>query len=174
MKIPTGHLAELERLYVEEGLTLQELGDRYGVTREAVRIRLPRGLFAAKTAKRAERRRTQAFLSACERALVDNRVCRVCGSWILRRGTNIITCSSECSMAWLVVRSLDDPDEHRQMTARAYLTKPDVYKPSIIAWAKQMLGDDPPPRNRRFFVSGSKRSEIARRYRPELFKDDTA
>ena len=169
--IPNSHLVELERLYVEEGLTLQQLGDRYGVTREAVRLRLPSGLSAIRLEKKAVRRTARAFLMRCHRALVDNRVCPVCGSWVLRGGETTVTCSSECAEAWPILRSVDDPDSHRRQMARTFLAKPGAYKPSAVVWAKKMLEDNPPPRNRHYFTPGSKRSAIARKYRPELFED---
>ena len=164
---------EIERLYSIEGLTLQEIGDRYGVTRERIRQILPRGASDAKRVRRHDRKRTNRFLAACQRALDMDLKCKTCGGWVLRTTTTgpwpPMNCSVECSRAYLVLRHLDDHEGHRREMARTLLGSPEKYEQSQLDWAEAMLGPNPPPPNRRYLVPGSKRARVIAKYRPEQY-----
>ena len=164
----TGRNQEIERLYYGGEHTLQAIGDHYGVTRERIRQILPKGAGTVVEKIRHDQRRTQKFLAACQRALNENRVCQICGGWILRGYAK--TCSGECSKAYLVLRHFDEHETHRHEQARTYLAKPEKYKGPQVEWAKKMVGPNPPPPNRRYLQPGSKRSELIRKYRPAEYE----
>ena len=167
-KINPDHYPEIERLYLDQGLTLAEIGDRYGVTRERIRQILPPQIAKTRRARRQNRIRTKAFLSTCQRALDENLVCSICHGWILRKTGNV-TCSPECRKAADTLRTFDNHEHHRRQLARSILAHPDRHPALNLEWAEAMLEPDPPPPNRRYFRPGSKRSELIRKYRPEAY-----
>lgn len=124
---------------------------------------------------------TQQFLEVCQRAIDEDKRCPVCGGWVLLLRNNALCCSSECAEAWRVaIRFLDDGgDKHRIAMAKSYLARPDHYKPVVLEWSRRVLeafekGEALPPRNRTYLVLGSKRAEIIRKYRPELYVELTS
>ncbi len=172
VKVKVDDYGEIERLYSTEGLTLQEIGDRYGVTRERIRQILPRGASDAKRVRLRHQKRTKRFLASCQRALDDDLHCRTCGGWILRgvkRMVPPLECSTECARAFAVLRTFDDHEHHRRQTARTYLASPEKYKASVLEWSEAMLGPNPPPPNRRYLIPGSERAELIAKYRPEKY-----
>ncbi len=172
VKVPSSDYGEIERLYSIEGLTLQEIGDRYGVTRERIRQILPRGASNAQRVRRYNQKRTTRFLAACQRALDMDLKCKTCGGWILRMTTGSLppmNCSADCSQAYLMLRHFDDHEGHRREMALTLLASPEKYKQSQLDWAEAILGPDPPPPNRRFLIPGSKRAQMIAKYRPEQY-----
>ena len=175
-KINPDHYPEIERLYIEDNLTLAEVGDRYGVTRERIRQILPSDAMAQHQRRRRDQEdqaRTVRFLATCQRALDENLVCSTCHGWILRNTSGISgrpqTCSPECREAADALRTFDNHEEHRLALARSILAHPDRHPALNLEWAEAMLGPDPPAPNRRYFKPGSKRSELIRKYRPKAY-----
>lgn len=171
-KIDSEDHGEIERLYSEGELTMGEIGDRYGVTRERIRQILPLGAATANRTRRRKEALTERFLASCQRALNLDLHCRTCGGWILRGPNRMIPhleCSPECARAHDILHDFDDHEGHRRKTARAYLASPEKYKASVLEWSEAMLSDDPPPPNRRYLIPGSARAEAIRKYRPEQY-----
>lgn len=102
-----------------------------------------------------------------------DRLCLTCRTAARRPGAHK-TCSPKCAEAWPILRTVDNYDRHRRHQARSILANPEGQKPSKITWARRMLSDDPPPPNRRYLTSGSKRADLIRKYRPEIYEELTA
>jgi hypothetical protein len=161
-------IAEWVRLFVHEGLTMTEIGDRYGVTREYVRQCLKaRGVSSkAVFAKRRRLKRIEAGkvpLDVVLAAMASAVPCAVCGGWVVREGPRnpsqpTRTCSPECAGIWPIIRYRHNPEVHdrqRVANARRFLAHPERYTPSKLRWAERMMSDNPPPPNRRFAVPNS-------------------
>lgn len=159
----------IERVTADPFLTYTAVAEEYGVSRERIRQLVPPLLEKQRKASRDQTRRELKLAKRIRRALAENLRCKICDSWILRGST--VTCSPECQEASSILRSFDDPDEHRRNMAKSYLKNPDRYSPSIIEWSHQMLGPNPPERNRTFLVPGSRRAEVIKKYRPEAYAE---
>jgi hypothetical protein len=155
------------RLTADPFLTYTAVAEEYGVSRERIRQIVPQGLEKSRTAERSRTRLELRLAARAQRALAEDLRCDTCGSWILRRSTS--TCSRECREALDILRTFDDPDEHRRSMAQTYLNNPDRYSDVNVEWAKRMLGPNPPEKNRTFLVPGSKRAELIKKYRPEAY-----
>lgn len=166
------------------GETLQSIADDYDVTRERIRqiakqvnpeipIKLKRAR-RAEESKAAEERLAKRFIQACQKAIEEDRKCYSCGGWILRPGAGAVNCSEECSRAYVILRYVDDPQAHRQNIANSILNHPEKHPPTRIEWAESVLSGENTERNRTFLLKGSKRSEIIRKYRPELYEELTS
>lgn len=116
--------------------TLQEIGDRFGITREAVRQQLKRwgpSDLAERKQGVADQQKTATLF---EQRASTATVCVTCEYWVLR-GSKYKTCSEECARLYFAVRRYLDP-KHRfdqgQAMARLRLRK----NPDDI-WAKNFL-----------------------------------
>jgi hypothetical protein len=160
---------EILRLYRDKGLTLEQVGGRYGLTRERVRqivARLDPQAKATRTRILAEHER--------DRRLAEAHPCRVCGKPVLR-GRRAQTCSPKCAEDWRVVRYQLDPEHHRrfrQVQARSILRNPRKHPPGQLSWARAILTGNAAP-NRRFVVEGSRSAQVLERVAPELFAERT-
>lgn len=165
------------------GETYANIGADYGVTRERVRQVIkdtdPAAIAVkkrvAETAKitKQEEREWEKLQSLAREAIARDLRCVVCGAWVLRtrrRPGREHTCSTEHADAWLTLRSFDEHEEHRRHAAQAILNNADHYDSGKIERAKAVVAGKAPPPNRRFFVPGSKRAQIIKKYRPEEFK----
>lgn len=178
-KVPREDYLKIARRYIESDLTYQDIGDEYGVSRERIRQIIaevaPNAFDQKRQHAEAEAKAKEAaeFIEACLDAMLYGRICAVCGSWVLRKRAEV-TCSEECSDAWAVLRTLPEIDggEHRKAVARAILRHPDQYDDDQIEHAIQVLEGKPPVR-RRYLHKGSKRAEVVRRWRPELYEELT-
>jgi hypothetical protein len=176
---------EIVDLWVN-GWSYAAIGREYGIGRERVRQIVADDSEAKdRKANRArelkEHRRgyveqiqTQAFLARLQEVIDQDLHCAACGGWVIRDITSSgdnKTCSPECAEAWSVLRSFPEVagDDHRIHMANAILRRPSNYKDSQVEWAQRMIEDAPPP-NRRWVQKGSKRAEILKRYRPELYQ----
>jgi len=150
---------EILRLRREEGLTLQEIGQRMGLTRERVR-QITQGLDprAKDTRRRLVDESVRRRQERSERRRAGTaKPCVVCW-WPVVRGAKFKTCSHVCAELWRVARYHLDAElyaDHRRRTAKAVLREPDAHESSEVALAKKILsGNDSGP-NRRFVVRGS-------------------
>lgn len=97
---------EIKRLYVEELKTLDEIGQRFFLTRERVRQILKRDWDIAGTgvmSQRTEARRLDVLRSELNDRIANAVPCVACGAWVLRKQRGVAktrTCSTECQMAW--------------------------------------------------------------------------
>lgn len=172
-----GRDREILRLYRDEGLTLREVGNRYGLSHERIRqIATAQDPGAKETrrrlkaAKRAEQRRRE-----LDRRLADAEPCRICGKPVLR-GRNRLTCSPSCADSWRVVRYQLDPEFHkrfRRTQARWILRNPRKHAPGQVSWARSVLTRDKEP-NRRFLVPGSRTAQVLKRVAPDVFAERSA
>lgn len=153
-------------------LTAGEVGDKYGCSREWVRQSLVRRELHEiwKEERRKWRDGEVNRLYAEEQANKPRReapgVCRVCLGpiWRTRKSDKVpeyATCGAECAQFWQRYRYAIDEKEyekHRFVMARAVLRHPESHAtPSgaKVEWAKRVLSDNPPPKNRRYHVMGS-------------------
>lgn len=131
MKLPQSRMnpAHVVALYVNAELTMEEIGRRYGVTRERIRqVLAEQGVVGRKEHERRRRqiRRAQRAalvkktleqcLTQMQRAIDENRRCVVCNAWVIREASSgysstphgggvartigLKTCSPECSEWW--------------------------------------------------------------------------
>ena len=169
----------------EAGESLESIAGEFGVTRERVRQLIfeydPTLRDRVRERKQAkahakEMRRLNAQLQANARhAIRYDLKCVVCGCWVLKTTSATegnLTCGPEHSKAWPVIRYFEEHgggyDRHREMIARSILNRPDAPE-HRKEHARAVLRGEMPP-NRRFFVPGSYRSELIRKYRPEAYK----
>jgi hypothetical protein len=165
--------------YATTDISMEELGARYGTTRERIRQIIAKIDPAIPDRRKAQRQRAKAeqeanevwtkFWKRCASALAENRRCKTCNGWIIQNKK--LTCSTECFEAWLILRIFDDPDDHRRSMAKVILRSPDKYPEVKLNWARRMLGPNPPERNRVYLVPGSKRAEVIKKYRPEAYAE---
>jgi hypothetical protein len=159
-----GLRAERDRAIVEAfdddpTLTLEEVGDRYGITRERVReILVQHGRVSGRKRlqARAEERLFRQFAERARSAVP----CAVCGSWVLRRTRTgrKKTCSSECTRLWNEVRfSIDEEERERQRYATAtwVVEHADRVPANRVIHAMRVLTGDAEERGR-WTISGSK------------------
>lgn len=142
--------------------TLQVVGKHLGVTRERVRQHLVKGGYDYAALMR-ERRLVLEEVRECRKA-VDRQhrrrnhpLCAVCKTERCSRQDGK-TCGPRCAEAWLQL--LTTTDRHRIYNARSILRRADREPPSKVAWAKRMLSDNPPPKNRRYRTRNSHRAEV--------------
>lgn len=161
---------KIVRLYVEDRLTLEQIGQLFGITRERVRRVLMRagvtGWLVAKerTALRSAARdaRKEAEREAVLSALPP---CRVCQGPVRRLRS--ITCSSECAEAWNALRLHLDPEQaeaHRLQQARAVLKHAEKYSASAVALSRRIVAGDAPPRNRTWVAPNSRAAYYLRKF----------
>lgn len=143
------HTDDIERMYFEQGQSYQEIGDKFGRSREAIRQFLNRH-FSDKVRGRdfrsqwiaAERAESDA---AEERQRVEDAPkCVICFDPVTRRtggrGDNR-TCSPEHSDLWAQARFLLDPvlrEKQRQSMAKSILNHPDKHVDSAKRWAEKV------------------------------------
>lgn len=166
---PADHDVIIERLTADPFLTYSAIAEEYDVTRERIRQIVPPGLAQKRKAGRDQARLESELAERILEALKDDRRCKTCDSWILRKSTT--TCSTECAKAYTVLRSFDDPDYHRRCVAKGYLNNPESHPEVKLEWARQVLGPNPPKRNRVYLVPGSERAEVVKKYRPEAYAE---
>jgi hypothetical protein len=176
--IPPSEYSEIAHRYVTTNVTLQMLGDEYGLTRERIRqiIALVYPNAASRKrqlqAARDKQRRNQEELEKVRQAREDNQRCVICGDLMLTR-RQWRTCSPECSEAYMTIRYLPEisGNRHAVHVATSIIRHSEKYKNTQIAWAKRVLtadGDVAP--NRRYLVPGSKSAETVRAYLPDLYE----
>jgi len=144
-------LQEAARLRVEEHLTLAQIGEHFGVTREAARLMLKRASVDPRVRVR-QRQQVRAQEKEAEHA-AKLHPCAVCRTLT----ANKITCGGECSKKWPSIRYHLDPSRarrHWQSTARWTLKHPEKNSATKLRWAKKVLEGTAVP-NRRFVVPGS-------------------
>jgi hypothetical protein len=154
------------------GATLQEIGDRYGVSREAIRLVLARYGVTRRDGG-AHRRISERQVNALVRRLVNAKPCRVCGYWILRTfNGKERTCSPECSRDWRVLRYILDPafrEAHSLAVADWMIRHPEGYPPAQVLHAMKVLlgeaGGVGAMWGRRYVLPGSRVHQLALRYR---------
>lgn len=148
------HKDEIHDLYFEQGKPMQEIGDKYGKSREAVRQFLNRHYPDRETGRefrsrlRAEERERTA--TEVEEAKVkDAPPCVICGEPVTRptggRGSRR-TCSTEHSNLWAKARFLLDPElreRQRQSIARSILKFRQHKKQNEIEWALKVVNGEP-------------------------------
>lgn len=170
--------AEIETLLSTTSLSYQEIGDRYGITREMVRLVGKRAGILEERKERLRRRREAHWawernarvLSEAEAwALMETWVpCVICGgpSDPSRGGghsESARTCSMLHATAWREFRYVLDPEynaRHRLQYARTVLRNPQKYKPSAVALSRKILDGTAPPPNRRW-ITPAKRARAA-------------
>jgi hypothetical protein len=166
-----------------EGATLEELGRRYGVTREYVRQVVEQHYpGSGQEARRRRRERADevtAQKKAQAQAEIQERVnrgeappCAVCGQPNLRAldSAKSLTCGEICAEAWPVLRYYLQPGyaaKHREAIARSTLKNPRS-KPFERAHAQRVLDGTAPPYRRAGILPGSRAERFARRLRPDL------
>lgn len=157
-----------ERVVVRhgDGQTLQEIANRHGVTREAVRLwsLAAPAWFKGLVEQRAAARRRLRYFEA------HSFVCGLCGlrTTPAETGGRSAFCSDEHRQAWMAIRShLPGHDEkHRDADARVDLRRAAEQHPvrtSQVEHARRLLGDgDRPARNRAYLAPGSQADQAAR------------
>lgn len=144
---------EIEQLYFVERLTYEEIADRYGKSREAVRQFLNRH-FPDRVPGREFRRviaqeEREAKDVESEPDPTDRPKCVICGDPISsgtggRGGRK--TCSTRHSELWSRARFLLDPvlrERQRQSMARSILRHKKSRQQTSIDWAKKIINGEP-------------------------------
>lgn len=146
---------DIHQAYFVEGQSYQQIADRYGKSREAVRQFLNnhfpeepvKGREFRQQRRQEDREKREAALEEAREKIAP--VCVVCYSPVLRktggRGPNR-TCSPYHSELWSKARFLLDPDlreRQRQSMARSILRYPNLHKPSSVDWAHRVIGGQP-------------------------------
>ena len=141
MDIRTRRMA---RLY-EQGMTLQQIGDEYGITRERVRQILTAGLgtnFVSVARKARERREAERSEKELAKRRKKARPCIVCGGPVLRHASGrypTVTCSTECATEYRTNRYHYAPEIQEIAQARYIIAHPEGQPPSRVAWAKRVI-----------------------------------
>lgn len=144
------HKDDIAELYFGQGQSYQEIADRYGRSREAVRQFLNRH-FPHKVRGREFRRqlvneeRIRVEAEDLEQRKVDAPLCAVCWEPVTRRtggrGTNR-TCKSEHAALWAKARFLLDDDlrkRQRVSMANSILKNRQSHSSSAVAWAQKVV-----------------------------------
>ncbi len=176
--VPKAHYKRITAEYATTPVTFEEIGDRYGVTREAIRkivkavdhdaANKHRQAVSTARSKREDEKAWDKLTEYCAQALAEDRHCAVCDGWVIRLTKT--TCSPECTEIWNVLRTFDRNELHRKQVAR-YILKSESADRVAKDWANAVLSDSPPPRNRRYIRPGSKRSRIIATHRPEAYRE---
>lgn len=148
------HIDEIEDLYFVQQLSYQEIADKYGKTREAIRqflnLHFPKresGWEFRKTARAQER----AVEVAAEDAFILENApsCVICFKPVLRKtggsGKNR-TCCHEHAVLWSQARFLLDDNQRekqRKSTAKSVLRYSEDHDESERKWARQVLRGAP-------------------------------
>src|SRR3954468_4064181 len=149
-----GHELEIKEMYFNEGKPMQEIGDHFGVSREAVRQYLNRhfpgevgGREFRKQIMAAEREANDA--EDLEQRMAEALPCVVCYEPVTRRtggrGDNR-TCQPAHSKLWSSARFLLDPElrkRQRLSIANSILRHKHAHEPSAITWAKKVRDGKP-------------------------------
>lgn len=143
----------------KEGYTLQEIGDKVGLTRERVRQRLATRGYSIKDLKPASPPRDRGPAHRCS-------VCGKIEAYGKRR-----TCSSLCAKVWRTsnVRMVLDPEyrkRHVRAVARWMLANPEKVSKAQRKHARRVLSGKVPDTGRRWVIPGSKTEEALRKYAP--------
>jgi hypothetical protein len=153
----------------EPALTFEEIGQRFGISRQRVDQILKRNGIGSERTEQArllrQKTKDEAAARARRRRLEKRakelgvRICRICYQPIpIERDRRALTCSKRCKRLWAIARLQLDPEEHdrhRQSQARTIVAHPDNRSPAEIEWATRMVNGEQPPPNRRYIVSGS-------------------
>lgn len=185
-KIPREELLQIVEEYITSKVTLQALADRYELTRERMRQLIkeidpdaPKKHMAyrkAVTAEKENARLAEQLKVRMQEAIDKDRKCVVCGAWVIRKTQgraadhHNLTCSPEHAAIWPVLRTVDHDHKHRIHQARSTMNNLDTRSESQIAWAKAMLSDNPPKKNRSYINPGSYREQLIKEWRPEMYK----
>jgi hypothetical protein len=156
-------------MVMEESSTanLASVGDQLGITGERVRQILKEhgydypALGRERRALARDWREAQAIVKAQVRR-ERLPMCVVC-EVEHRAGGGRKTCGPKCADALLQLRTTGD--EHRIACAKSILRHPEGQTRSRIVWARRMLSDNPPPKNRQFSIPGSHRSAVLEEHR---------
>lgn len=169
--------AEILTLLSTTSLSYQQIGDRYDLTREMVRLVGRRAGILEERRERLRRQREEYRLWAKQAQYLTEREawaematwkrCVICNSpcqpsRTAGPGPNY-TCSALHATAWREFRYILDPeqhDKHRRTYARTVLARPEIYKPSMVELAHQILDGTAPPPNRRW-TTPAKRARAA-------------
>lgn len=92
--------------------------------------------------------------------------CRVCTAPIENYRSKGVTCGGECSLAWNVLRYHIDhevDEKHRRSVAQCDLRNPNA-TPAKRRLARRILDGDVPPKNRTYYVPGSRAEYYARKF----------
>lgn len=170
------------------GESYAAIGRDYGVSRERIRQIVKevqpdakarrRALEALNENVKAQRQaeaEAQRFIDRLQEVIDQDLRCATCGGWVIRdtgRDDENKTCSSECAKAWVVLKSFPEVagDVHRNHMATSILGNKEKYSDAEIEWAQRMQEDAPPP-NRRWVQEGSRRAEVLKKYRPEIYEE---
>lgn len=160
------HRDEIERLYFEHGESYQEIADRFGKSREAVRQFLNR-YFPGRTPGRTfrqginEQERLDRETAEEEARRAEAEPCVICGDPVVRgiggRGKHK-TCSPEHSRLWASARFLLDPslrEKQRISIAQSTLRYADDRPASAVKWARKVVNGEP-INTRTYTIIGSK------------------
>lgn len=148
------YIDDIEQAYFVEGQSYQEIANRYGKSREAVRQFLKNYFPERSRGREFRQQRRQEDREKRETLAEEARekaapLCAVCYSPVLRRtggrGPNR-TCSPHHSELWSKARFLLDPElreKQRQSMARSILRYPNLHKPSSVDWAHRVIRGQP-------------------------------
>lgn len=167
--------------YATGDVTLQELADKYGISRERVRQIVAKQdptMPARVMDKRKQRRRasdTEDEVDAMIAAAKHGAYCVMCGQLVTRRynypgndrGGFALTCSPECAEDYPVVRDLIDEKRaraRREAHANTVLANPKGYSDSQVRWAKRWKRGTAEMRTKSWFLPGSERERIAEKW----------
>ena len=157
------------------GDLVEEIAKRYGVTHQAVDLRLTRALGLKAKREQTSINRQQRAARAAETKRLERlrlaRPCVVCGDLILRgAGTGpLLTCSRMCTQIYRDNRHRLNEMVHRRVQALSILRHKDRRRPSQVRWAVAVLNDPfPPAKNRSYIQSDSRASTLLAAVRPDL------
>jgi hypothetical protein len=157
---------EIIKMRFDEGATLQEIGEKFRISRERVRQIIHRDtagrggdIYRGLKRKRQEVQEARELewkaMEAMAVAIANNMRCKVCGGWNIRGGgyyadhgkQHYTTCSQECASLFLKTRHVIDRDEFRRVQARSVLHHRQYRSEIAIAHAERVLEganeDDP-------------------------------
>lgn len=142
------HEGDIARMYFGEGESYQEIADRYGVSKEAVRQFLNRH-FPNRVGGRLFRQQLARAEKELAKEANDGVSCAVCFGPVTRRtggrGENR-TCSTTHSELWAKARFLLDPvlrERQRLSIARSIIRYPDQHPDSQVRWATKLIEGKP-------------------------------